>query len=48
MEVIPRKNYVEKFYRLNEEMFKAEEIKEWEKPILSPTTEEIKETVSSI
>ncbi|MFG1414729.1 MAG: ArsR family transcriptional regulator [Thermoplasmataceae archaeon] len=47
-EVIPRKNYVEKFYRLNEEMFKAEEIKEWEKPILSATTEEIKETVSSI
>ena len=47
-EVIPRKNYVEKFYRLNEELFKAEEIKEWEKPILSATTEEIKETVSSI
>lgn len=47
-EVIPRKNYVEKFYRLNEDMFKAEEIKEWEKPILSATTEEIKETVSSI
>ena len=47
-EVIPRKNYVEKFYRLNEEMFKAEEIKGWEKLLLSATAEEIKETVSSI
>ena len=47
-EVIPRKNYVEKFYRLNEEMFKAEEIKGWEKLLLSATAEQIKETVSSI
>ncbi|MGC8515685.1 MAG: winged helix-turn-helix domain-containing protein [Thermoplasmata archaeon] len=47
-EVVPRKNYVEKFYRLNEEMFKTEDNKEWEKLLLIATPKEIKETVSSI
>jgi DNA-binding Lrp family transcriptional regulator len=47
-EVIPRKNYVEKFYRLNDEMFKAEEMKEWEKLLRIANPKEIKETVSSI
>ncbi len=47
-EVIPRKNYVEKFYRLNEEMFKAEDMREWEELLLSASPKEIKETVSSI
>ncbi len=47
-EVIPRKNYVEKFYRLNDEMFKAEEMKEWEKLLRIASPKEIKETVSSI
>ena len=47
-EVIPRKNYVEKFDRLNDEMFKAEEMKEWEKLLRIASPKEIKETVSSI
>ncbi|MCL4451363.1 MAG: ArsR family transcriptional regulator [Candidatus Thermoplasmatota archaeon] len=47
-EVIPRKNYVEKFYRLNDEMFKAEDMKEWEKLLRIANAKEIKETVSSI
>ena len=47
-EVIPKKNYVEKFYRLNEDMFRAEDPKEWEKILLGATNNEIKEVVSSV
>ena len=47
-EVIPKKNYVEKFYRLNEEMFRAEDPKEWEKVLVGASNSEIKEVVSSV
>ena len=47
-EVIPKKNYVEKFYRLNEDMFRAEDPKEWDKILLGATNNEIKEVVSSV
>lgn len=47
-EVIPKKNYVEKFYRLNEDMFRAEDPKEWEKILLGATNNKIKEVVSSV
>lgn len=47
-EVIPKKNYVEKFYRLNDEMFRAEDPKEWEKILMSATDNEIREVMSSI
>ena len=47
-DVIPKKNYVEKFYRLNEEMFRAEDPKEWEKVLVGASNSEIKEVVSSV
>ncbi len=47
-EVIPKKNYVEKFYSLNEELFKASEYERWGELLKSKSLEEIRGLSSSI
>ena len=47
-EVIPKKNYVEKFYSLNEELFKATDYERWGELLKSKSLEEIRGLSSSI
>ncbi len=47
-EVIPKKNYVEKFYSLNEELFKATDYEQWGEVLKSKSHDEIRSLLSSV
>lgn len=47
-EVVPKKNYVEKYYSLNEELFNNTDYDQWGKMLKSKSPEEVKELLSSV
>ena len=47
-EVVPKKNYVEKFYSLNEELFKSTDYDRWTGILKSKSLEEIRGLLSSV
>ena len=47
-EVVPKKNYVEKFYSLNEELFKSTDYDRWSGILKSKSPDEIRGLLSSV
>lgn len=47
-EVVPKKNYVEKYYSLNEGMFRKEDPEEWDKLLKGASLDDLRELFSSL
>lgn len=47
-EIVPKKNYVEKFYSLNEELFERTDSDQWEDMLKSKSLDEIRDILSSV